>query len=78
MKLRGEFEGGAGTVCAEGAGDAVEVAFAVEDYSQRKPSVGAHELVDQSELPPAVALRRELVNDAACQRAAVALSHAAL
>lgn len=58
-RLRGEFEGGAEVVFAEVAGDAVEIALAVEDdaVEGRYSSAGLREVVEHSVFPSAVGLR---------------------
>jgi hypothetical protein len=65
--LRGEFEGGAEVVLAEVAGDAVEVAFAVENdaVEWRDASAGFVQVVKGAVFPCAVRLRGEFKNDAA-------------
>src|ERR1700678_1852536 len=71
---RGDFKGGAAVVFAEVAGDAEQVAFAVQDHAVEglHSAVGEAEVMQHAVFPLAVLLRRQFENHAASIASAIA------
>src|SRR5271170_1347159 len=63
--LRGDFEGGAEVVFAEGLCGAEQVALAVDNHTQRVLAVGGSKFMDHAVRPLAASLRRQLEDHSA-------------